>query len=192
MITFKKINMDDISIATVADLVICSQEGDREAFGELVVRFENMVYSIALRRCGDYSDAQELVQDVFVKALEKIHQLKTPAAFGGWLRSITVRTAINRGMRKDRAVLAEPAMLEASSIDTNTPFESALASERAYLVHDGLGRLTDLDRRTLEAFYMRGESLIEMAASFEAPLGTIKRRLHVARKRLAVELKTAC
>jgi RNA polymerase sigma-70 factor (ECF subfamily) len=51
-----------------------------------------------------------------------------------------------------------------------------------------LDRLGDLDRETLEAFYVRGQSLIEMSDEFSSPIGTIKRRLHVARKRLAREL----
>ena len=53
----------------------------------------------------------------------------------------------------------------------------------------GLNRLRALDRETLEAFYVRGQSLLEMSDEFDAPLGTIKRRLHVARKRLAKEVE---
>lgn len=50
-------------------------------------------------------------------------------------------------------------------------------------------RLKDMDRDTLEAFYMRGQSLVEMSDQFDAPVGTIKRRLHVARQRLAREVE---
>ena len=56
-------------------------------------------------------------------------------------------------------------------------------------VQAGLSKLRELDRETLEAFYVRGQSLIEMSDEFDAPLGTIKRRLHVARKRLAEEVE---
>ena len=51
-----------------------------------------------------------------------------------------------------------------------------------------MARLRKMDRETLEAFYVRGQSLAEMAKAFDAPIGTIKRRLHVARKRLAEEV----
>jgi RNA polymerase sigma-70 factor (ECF subfamily) len=57
-------------------------------------------------------------------------------------------------------------------------------------VRSGLERLGAMDRDTLVAFYLRGESLIEMSEATGAPVGTIKRRLHVARKRLAAELET--
>ena len=172
-------------------LVAAAQDGDREAFGELATRFEPMVYAIAVRRLGNHSEAQELCQEVLVKAMQKIQQLKVPAAFAGWLRSITVRMAINRQVRRAPVVATEPQSLEATCVESSTPLDAALARERAVQVRGGLARLGELDRHTLEAFYVRGESLSQMSASFEAPIGTIKRRLHVARKRLALQLETA-
>lgn len=172
-------------------LVLAAQAGDREAFGELATRFEPMVYSIAVRRLGNHSEAQELCQEVLVKAMQKLEQLKVPAAFAGWLRSITVRMAINRQVRRAPVVATEPQALDATCYESATPLEAVLANERAAQVRGGLARLGDLDRHTLEAFYVRGESLNEMSASFAAPIGTIKRRLHVARKRLARQLETA-
>jgi RNA polymerase sigma-70 factor (ECF subfamily) len=56
-------------------------------------------------------------------------------------------------------------------------------------VRDGLRKLRTLDRDTLVAFYVRGQSLLEMSDQFDAPVGTIKRRLHVARQRLAKEIE---
>jgi RNA polymerase sigma-70 factor (ECF subfamily) len=172
-------------------LVEAAQAGDRDAFGELATRFEPMVYAVAVRRLGNHSEAQELCQEVLVKAMQKLDQLKAPAAFGGWLRSITVRMAINRQVRRAPMIATEPQALDASCIESHTPLDAALAKERAAQVRGGLAQLGALDRDTLEAFYVRGESLAEMSESFEAPIGTIKRRLHVARKRLARQLETA-
>ncbi len=172
-------------------LVLAAQAGDREAFGELATRFEPMVYSIAVRRLGNHSEAQELCQEVLVKAMQKLEQLKVPAAFAGWLRSITVRMAINRQVRRAPVVATEPQALDATCYESATPLDAVLANERARQVRGGLARLGELDRHTLEAFYLRGESLSEMSESFAAPVGTIKRRLHVARKRLARQLETA-
>ena len=172
-------------------LVAAAQAGDRDAFGELATQFEPMVYAIALRRLGDHSEAQELCQEVLVKAMQKVNQLKVPAAFGGWLRSITVRMAINRQVRRAPTIATEPQALDATWVEANTPLDNALANERAVQVRGGLARLGELDRHTLEAFYVRGESLSQMSQAFDAPIGTIKRRLHVARKRLARHLETA-
>ena len=172
-------------------LVEAAQAGDRDAFGELATRFEPMVYAVAVRRLGNHSEAQELCQEVLVKAMQKLDQLKAPAAFGGWLRSITVRMAINRQVRRAPMIATEPQALDASCIESRTPLDAALAKERAAQVRGGLAQLGALDRDTLEAFYVRGESLAEMSESFRAPVGTIKRRLHVARKRLAEHLEAA-
>jgi len=165
-----------------------AQAGDRDALGELMERYERAVYAIALRRLGNHAEAQELCQEVFVQALEKLGQLREPAAFGGWLRAIANRMAINRAVRRGPRLAAEPEMLEATCVEHRTPLGNVLASEAESQVRAGLNRLGVLDRQTLVAFYMNGRSLLEMSADFASPVGTIKRRLHVARKRLAREL----
>lgn len=170
------------------DLVTAAQEGDRDAFGQLAERFEGMVQAVALRRLGNHAEALELSQEVLIRAMDRLHQLSEPRAFGAWLKSITVRMAINRQVRRRRTVDAEPATLEATCVDERSPVDAALTAERAAQVRDGLDRLGEMDRSTLVAFYVRGQSLVEMSDAFAAPVGTIKRRLHVARKRLAAEL----
>jgi RNA polymerase sigma-70 factor (ECF subfamily) len=174
----------------IAQLVRAAKAGDRPAFGELVRRFEGAVYAIALRKIGRPLEAEELAQEVFIKAFEKLDQLKVPAAFGGWLRAITVRLAINRMVRRTNAVSTEPELLEATCADVRNPLDDVLAAERRAQVRAGLKRLGTMDRETLVAFYVRGRSLLEMSEEFDSPVGTIKRRLHVARKRLAKELES--
>jgi RNA polymerase sigma-70 factor (ECF subfamily) len=166
-------------------LVQAAQQGDRDAFGRLFERFERHVLAIALRRLNDFAEAQELCQDVFIQAMTKIGQLRQPEAFAGWLRSITNRMAINRVVRKAHDQPLDNEVLEQNCTGGQTPLEFALEGERKVRVQEGLAQLGDVDRETLEAFYVRGQSLVEMADAFDAPLGTIKRRLHVARKRLA-------
>jgi RNA polymerase sigma-70 factor (ECF subfamily) len=177
------------SKAAVGDLVRAAQEGDRDAFGQLVARYERAVYGSALKRLGNHVEAQELTQEVFVQALRKVGQLREPECFGGWLRSITARMAINRAVRRGPVVTAEPSTMEAACVEQETPLGNAIAHERQLQVRAGLSRLGALDRATLVAFYVDGQSLLEMSTAFDSPVGTIKRRLHVARKRLAVELE---
>jgi RNA polymerase sigma-70 factor, ECF subfamily len=172
-----------------AQLVCAAQAGDREAFGVLVERYERAVYTAAFRRLGNHAEAQELSQEVFVQALRKIGQLRQPECFGGWLRSIVARMATNRAQRRGPAIPTEPEYLAATCADVETPLSNALARERQTQVRNGLKRLRPMDRETLVAFYVDGQSLVQMSAAFESPVGTIKRRLHVARKRLAKELE---
>lgn len=178
--------------ATTVELVRAAQTGDREALGRLLERFEPTVTGLCLRQVRDYNEAQELAQDVFIQVLRKIRQLRQPECFGGWLRSIVRRLAINRAVRRAPLRLVEDETLDAARVDARTPLRDALDAERNGEVRAGLGRLRELDRRTLEAFYVEGRSLNEMSDEFGAPLGTIKRRLHTARKRLAEEVDETC
>jgi RNA polymerase sigma-70 factor (ECF subfamily) len=179
----------ELEEAEVAQLVRTAHQGDREAFGALFQRFERTVFAIAVRRLRKVDDADELVQDVFVQALTKLAQLRESECFGGWLRSITHRMAINRIVRRGRGFATEPETLEASCVEDVTPLSLARATERNKQVRDGLSQLREMDRETLVAFYVKGQSLVEMSDEFDAPLGTIKRRLHVARKRLAKQVE---
>jgi RNA polymerase sigma-70 factor (ECF subfamily) len=179
----------DLELATTAELVTAAQEGDKDAFGALVSRFERMVESVCWQRLRNHAEAQEAAQEVFIKAFEKLEQLVEPAAFPGWLRSIAVRQSINRSTRRQQALSLEPHALEGFDGEAEAPLSSLLARERVTQLHEGLDRLATLDRSTLVAFYLHGQSLVEMSDEFEAPVGTIKRRLHVARKRLAKELE---
>jgi RNA polymerase sigma-70 factor (ECF subfamily) len=171
------------------EVVLAAQAGAREAFGELVRRFEGLVFATALKRIGNHAEAQELTQEVFVQVLRKIGQLRQPECIGGWLRSITARLAINRAVRASAEVPTTPESLEANCLESETPLVRALTREREGQVRAGLDRLRALDRETLVAFYVQGQSLLEMSSSFDSPVGTIKRRLHTARKRLAQELE---
>ena len=175
--------------ATTAELVMAAQDGESEAFGELANRFERMVYSVCWQRLRNHAEAQEVAQDVFIKAFEKLYQLTEPAAFAGWLRSIAVRQSINRSTRRPPSIAVEPQTMDRPDNRHVAPLDSLLTNERYDQLRYGLGQLSSLDRSTLVAFYLQGRSLLEMSDDFEAPVGTIKRRLHVARKRLAKELE---
>lgn len=169
------------------ELLPLARAGDRGAFDELVRRTEPMVFGIVLRRLRNRSEALEVTQDVFIQVLRKLGQLREDGRFLGWLRRIAVRLAINRAVRRPREALADTMTLGARAKGAG-PFDRAMASESAECVREGLGRLRDLDRRTLVAFYFEGRSLEEMSAEFQSPIGTIKRRLHTARNRLRDKL----
>jgi RNA polymerase sigma-70 factor (ECF subfamily) len=174
----------------LAETVYAAQRGDRQAFGRLIENFERAVYATAYRRLNNHAEAQELCQDVFLQAMRKIDQLEDPRCFGGWLRSIADRMAINRLMRRGPSTSADTDLLNSDRVELRTPMVVLLEREREDQVRRGLRRLRRMDRETLVAFYFDGRSINEMSKKFETPVGTIKRRLHVARKRLAKELET--
>src|SRR5262245_20480762 len=175
----------------VVELVRRAQAGDRQAYGELVVRFQSTVYAVALAKVRNPSEAQELTQEVFVHGMTKLGQLRDPQCFAGWLRQITVRMAINRLTRRPQVQGAEPEVLQNAAAAEDTPLEEMVRAEARAELQRGLERLKEIDRDTLVAFYIRGRSLKQMSREFETPVGTIKRRLHVARNRLRVQMEKA-
>ena len=99
--------------------------------------------------------------------------------------------ALNRLARAGPVRGAEPEVLENAASGGDGPLELIVRAEQRAALLKGLGRLKALDRATLEAFYLRGQSLQQMSREFETPVGTIKRRLHVARQRLKDVLEGA-
>ena len=173
----------------ILPLVERARAGDRTAYGELVARFEPVVYAVALSRLRNPAEAQELTQEVFIHGMRKLDQLRDPHCFAGWLRQITVRMAINRLTRRGPVSSTDQEILQNTAAETQSPLDNLVRSERQDELYRGLDRLKDLDRETLMAFYIRGRSLKQMSREFETPVGTIKRRLHVARNRLRQQLE---
>ena len=96
-----------------------------------------------------------------------------------------------RKSRRGPVQKVEPEVLENAQAAGVTPLESLVKAEQAAELYRGLERLKPMDRATLMAFYLRGRSLKQMSREFETPIGTIKRRLHVARNRLKKPLERA-
>ena len=178
----------NLETRTVADLVRAAQAGEREAFGQLFERYHGGIVALAMRRVRNADEAEELAQDVFIQAMQKIDQLRVPEAFGGWLRRIVHRMAINRVTRSRQALACDPETLEATCLASGSPEDAVQDREQAAAIRDSIDRLGSLDQQTLKAFYLQSKTLVEMSDEFDAPVGTIKRRLHVARKRLAKEM----
>jgi RNA polymerase sigma-70 factor (ECF subfamily) len=173
----------------ITELVERARAGDRAAYGELVERFQPTVYALALARLRNPVEAQELAQEVFVHGMTKLGQLRDAQCFAGWLRQITVRMAINHLTRRGPFRGSDPEVLENAAADRSDPLDEMVRAEERAEVWDGLDHLKPLDRATLVAFYIRGQSLQQMSREFETPVGTIKRRLHVARNRLRRQLE---
>ena len=167
------------------ELVLRAQAGSRGAFDQLVEHFERTVFAIVLRRLRNRAEAHEVTQEVFIRAYRKLGQLREPERFAGWLKQIAVRLSINRAVRKPQEHCAESEVMSNVADEApETPLDSLLREERREQVWEGLQQLGDLDRQTLIAFYIEGNSLKEMSEQFDSPIGTIKRRLHTARNRL--------
>jgi RNA polymerase sigma-70 factor (ECF subfamily) len=105
-----------------AALVRAAQAGNRAAFGELYARYSRMIHGILLAH-AQYADAEDLMQDVFVRAMEQLSALRESAAFGGWLASIARRAAFDHHRRMKAVAempgdLASPDRADAEAFET--------------------------------------------------------------------------
>jgi RNA polymerase sigma-70 factor (ECF subfamily) len=187
----RNITVRDEPWTDLAILVRRAQAGDREAFGELIEQFQRTVHAICLRRLGNPSEALELTQEVFLHVLRRLDQLREPERFAGWLRQVAVRMAINRATRRNAPPSVETSVLEGAGEQREAPLDELISRERAHRLWEALERLKPIDREALVAFYIHGHSLIEIADQLCVPIGTVKRRLHTARKRLKAELQAS-
>ena len=165
-----------------AALVARALDGGPGSFGPIVVRYKDAVFGVALARLRNFHDAEDLTQNTFVEAFDRLRDLKDPQRLGAWLRSITIHRCINLLKRRDRIVdfeaVDEPA---AESPSPEADFERKRLRER---VMEAIGRLSRVQGETVMLHYISEYTIAEVAAIQEVPVGTIKRRLHDARKRL--------
>ena len=134
-----------------ADLVHAAQGGDRAAFGLLYRQYGRLIHGILLARVS-YSDAEDLMQDVFLKAMERLPTLREPAAFCGWLMAIARRTATDHQRNKQPSAEAEVLMSHRPGPD-----------EQAFEVLAAIQKLPESYRETLILRLVEGMTGPEIA-----------------------------
>lgn len=198
--------------ATDAQLVAAARDGDRAAFGHLVVRHQDRLFNAILRMIGDYEEARELAQEAFTRALMKLDGFRGDAQPFTWLFRIAMNLSISR-LRKDarrrtfsidagRAVSGgrgggdaggrdQPSsLLDRAAVErTETPPDAAVRREEQQQVMAALGRLDAEYRAILVMRDIEGFDYQQMADVLDLPLGTLKSRLFRARLALRDELR---
>ena len=161
-----------------ARLVARAQQGDHDAFTELVRRYSDRLHGIAYARLLNHADAEEAVQESFLRAYERLGQLRSPAGFGGWLARIAVSRASEAGRRKGREeLMARPEKLtvEDAASDEHLLLENHEAV--CAFVQDALRRLPASLRTPLVMRYMSDASYKEIARLLLISPGTAQQRV---------------
>ncbi len=170
--------MDDL-----VELVRGAQRGDLEAFGQIVARFQIMAHAIAQAHLCDHHLAQDAAQEAFVEAFLHLARLREPAAFPGWFRQIVSRQAmrLSRDHRPNEVPLEFAVELPATGPD---PWERLEQREREEKIREAVRRLPEHERIATGLFYLQGYTYQEVSDLVGAPVTTVKKRLHSARRRL--------
>lgn len=168
-------------------LVMAALTGDPKMFGPIVERYQDAVFAVALARLGNFHDAEDIAQEVFVEAFEHLGRLNNPDRLGAWLRSITIHRCIGH-LRKRREVVDIQEIAEQADADAQNPHTEIEQQELHYRVMTAIGQLSKKQRETTTLFYVNGYSQEEIARIQEVPIGTVRRRLHDARGKLKEEM----
>ena len=168
--------------------------GRREAFGLLVERYQNRLFHSLLHLLGSTEDAQDVAQEAFVNAFEKLGSFRGQSQFYSWLFRIAYNTAVSSKRKSRRMSVSIEARRDASGLepsDGNPASEPSYAmdvSDRQRLVQQALSELGEEFRTALVLKEMDGMSYEEIADIVKVPLGTVRSRIHRARLELREKL----
>ena len=157
-----------------AELIAAAMAGGPEGFAPIVERYQDAVFGVALARLGDFHEAEDVAQDVFVQAFERLDNLKDPARLGAWLRSITIHRGIDHLRRRIKAAEAYALAARPNDVATPPPDAECQRQELRRQVMAAIGRLSTTQRETTALFYVNGYSVAEVAAMQEVPVGRVK------------------
>lgn len=174
---------------TDAALVVAARAGELWAQEALFVRHAGRAVRLAQRMLGNSNDADDVVQDAFVRALSHLAKLDNPQAFGAWLTTLVVHTVQKRLRRQrllERLGLRTTEPIEPDSLIAHNAPPEVVSELRA--IYAAIARLAAEERIALILRRVEGMNLAEIAQHLQLSLATVKRRLKSAESQLAEHL----
>jgi RNA polymerase sigma factor (sigma-70 family) len=170
-----------------ASLVGASLAGDREAFGQIVSRYQALIASIAYSATGSLSQSEDLAQETFVAAWKDLKALQDPARLRAWLCGIIRQVTANafRRQQRDTAHGAAPldCVAEAPSPQA-TPVDQAISREEEAILWRSLEQIPETYREPLILFYREGQSVERVGEALGLSEDAVRQRLSRGRKML--------
>jgi RNA polymerase sigma-70 factor (ECF subfamily) len=166
--------------------------GDQQAYAGLVNRYQNYVFTLALRMVKSREDAEEVAQDVFIKAYRYLADFRGESKFTTWLYTIVNNTAISflRKKKLDIHSLDHEKVFElADSQDSGMRANIVEQKSKLAMVSNAIGMLGTDDAEIITLFYKGEQSLDEIAQVLGIESNTAKVRLHRARTRLKEKME---
>lgn len=176
------------------------QRGDQAAFEGLVQRYQDKVYNFVCRMIEDPDEAEDVTQEVFVKAYRSLPKFRGQASFQTWIYRIASNLCIDRHRHRERSpqvVRSLDAPLEGHDGEMEfevpdwqyNPESSFLSQELREEVHQALASLSEKLRLVVVMYDMQGLTYEEIAQVLRCPVGTVKSRLFNARAALREALR---
>jgi RNA polymerase sigma-70 factor (ECF subfamily) len=178
---------------TDMDIIGRVLQGDANAYAGLVERYQNFVFTIVLRYVKSREDAEEVAQDVFVKAYRALADFKGTSKFSTWLYTITTTTSISALRKKKLDVQSldnEKVFQTVEHLDGGMKADAIEQKSRAVMVHNAIKLLSSDDAQVITLFYKGEQTLEEIAQVMGKEVNAVKVQLHRARARLREKMQT--
>ena len=179
------------------ELVLKSQQGDMHAFDELVERYHGKIYGLTYNMTSNREDAEDLTQEVFVKAFEALPRFRGKSSFYTWLYRIAVNKTINYRKKRNRkrTLSLDQFDQEIKTDETyhdltakGSPLRNISLSELQEKLNEALQHLSEKHRTVVVMHDMQGIPHDEIAKVVKASVGTVRSRLFYARRQMQTEL----
>ena len=175
-------------ILSDAQLVVLALDGDSEAFETLLKRYREEIYALCIARtAGNKEDANDLVQETFVKVFINLEKYDPKYTFGQWIYTIARNTFIDY-VRRRRDNLSIESLVSAPSLAPTAdeePDQRIINEQHGAQIERCMASLPDKYRQMAELRFVRELSYEEIASQMGLPIGTVKTQIHRARERLA-------
>ena len=180
------------------ELVLRTRKGDRDAFRELVERYQRRVASLAVGMLRNREDALDVVQETFTRAYQHLDRFKGDSGFYTWLYRIAFNLCVDQQRREGKLGELRPEQEETGEIGPplaadgpppDEPFQRARSAEIGRRVEQAMRELTPDHRAVILLREVEGLSYEEISRVLECPKGTVMSRLHYARRQLQSRLR---
>ena len=161
--------------------------GDDRAFGCLVDRYQDMAYTIAVRLLKDRTEAEDIVQESFIKSYEVLHTFRGESKFSTWIYKIVYRKSLDRLKALKRKHAESYDNIHEGDIRTEgveTAYQVLLKKERKQLLLDTISRLPAEEQTLITLYYFEEASIREVAEILEISMENVKVKLFRSRKKL--------
>lgn len=181
--------IDDYIVADDRRLVALVLEGDQSAFEYLFNRYREAIYRLFVQRIDEVNDADDLLQETFIKVYINIDRYSPDYTFGQWVYTIARNTLIDYIRRRSDDISIDERFLSPAAT-TPTPEESVIAAQRRMQFDACLTHLTPAYRQLIEMRFLEERSYEEIAEALGRPMNTVKTQIRRAKEamcRLIVE-----
>lgn len=192
-------NMEDQQTRNGEELIRAFQSGETSAFDTLVTMYKDTVFHMCFRMLGDYQEADDTAQEVFVKVYTNIKRFRFESAFSTWLYRITVNTCKNKltsseFRHRDKMVRLNNPLQDSKSFmeiedKSRSPHAALEEKERSVIIHKAIQELPEEQKIVVVLRDIHGLAYEEIASITGLKSGTVKSRLSRARLALRQQLK---